>query len=758
MGANFGYTYRKSYNIKYIIFLLAFSVFLYILFCASLTFAAVDVTLAWDPSSGAEGYRLFYREDGQNYDYTLPDWQGTTTTCIIPGLDESTTYHFVVRAFNDYGESGNSNEEHLYPAGTNEAPTASFTASPTSGNAPLTVTFNGSSSNDPDGSVVSYSWNFGDSSTGSGVTASHTYNNSGNYTVTLTVTDDDGATDNVTTLIQVATTPIPNQAPTASFTASPTSGNAPLTVTFNGSSSNDPDGSVVSYSWNFGDSSTGSGVTASHTYNNSGNYTVTLTVTDDDGATDNVTTLIQVATTPIPNQAPTASFTASPTSGNAPLTVTFNGSSSNDPDGSVVSYSWNFGDSSTGSGVTASHTYNNSGNYTVTLTVTDDDGATDNVTTLIQVAEPPASNLPPNQPVIASPYDGEVETDLLLTVQTEPFSDPNGDTHKETQWQIVKAADASVVLEIVSNQHLTEIPVPHAVLDRNTTYNVSVQFVDAYSEPSPWSDPVEFTTHNGVVDFDSDGIPDDNEVDDTVDLNEDGTADNDQPDVIKSAHSAVAGKKPLGVNKASASIKSIELLEPIHPSEILDKKNKPKNFLFGLAAYRLRLNQVGDTVNVTVYYSEDISGANSFYLYDTVNGWRDYTQYVTFNPDGKSVTVELKDGGQGDSDGVANGVIVDPSGVVESVAADSGAGGGCFIATAASGTYIEPHVKLHTASYIEEHDWLQPIVRVLLTPLAGVSYILVRSSLATLILLGFMLIISVLSIYALIYRRKKYQV
>jgi len=551
----------KKNNIRLGLLILAFSVFLSILFCASVAFAVVDVTLAWDASSGANGYRLFYREDGQNYDYTSPDWEGTGTTCTISGLDESTTYHFVVRAFNDYGESGNSNEEHLYPAGTNQAPNASFTASPTSGNAPLAVSFNASNSNDPDGTIVSYSWTFGDGGTGTGVSPSHTYN---------------------------------------------------------------------------------------------------------------------IADT-----------------------------------------------------------------YTATLTVTDDDGAMDSSSTLIQVTEPPASNLPPNQPVISSPYDGEMETDLLLTLQTEPFSDPDGDSHKETQWQIVKTADSSVVLEIVSNQHLIKLPVPHAVLDRNTTYNVSVQFVDANSEPSPWSEPVEFTTHNGVVDYDADGIPDASEVDDTVDLNEDGTPDNDQPDVIKSAHSAVAGKQPLGVNKISLSIDSIELLEPIHPSEILDKKNKPKKFLFGLAAYRLKLNQVGATTQVKVYYAEDVSGANRYYLYDTVNGWQDYTQHTTFNPDGHSVTVELQDGGHGDSDGVANGVIVDPGGVVgAATGTDSGAGGGCFIVT---------------AQHNERHNWLAPIVCVLLMPLLGMSYI-VRTSLATVILLAFMLVVTILTFYALIYKRRKYQV
>jgi hypothetical protein len=213
------------------------------------------------------------------------------------------------------------------------------------------------------------------------------------------------------------------------------------------------------------------------------------------------------------------------------------------------------------------------------------------------------------------------------------------------------------------------------------------------------------------------------------------------------------------VSKISASIDAIEVLEPINPATILDKTNRPQTFLFGLASYRLRVNQPGATVLVRVYYSEDISEANQYYLYDTVNGWQDYTQYTTFNPDGRSVTVELKDGGHGDSDGVENGIIVDPGGVANAASSglDSGTSGGCFIATAAFDAHVEPQVTLKTASYLEEQDCLKPIVRVLLMPLVGVSYILIRTSLATVILLGFMLIVSVLTFYSLIFggRRRR---
>jgi len=72
---------------------------------------ALDITLAWDPSSSAvDGYRAFCREAGHTYDYSRPDYEGSETTCTIYGLDDETTYYFVVRAYNELGESGNSNE------------------------------------------------------------------------------------------------------------------------------------------------------------------------------------------------------------------------------------------------------------------------------------------------------------------------------------------------------------------------------------------------------------------------------------------------------------------------------------------------------------------------------------------------------------------------------------------------------------------------------------------------------------------------
>ncbi|WP_448625444.1 PKD domain-containing protein [Geodermatophilus sp. URMC 64] len=141
----------------------------------------------------------------------------------------------------------------------------------------LDLAVDASPSVDLDGTVASYAWNFGDGATATGKTAAHTYATAGTYTVTLTVTDDRGATGTTT----VPVTVVANRLPAASFTSAVTE----RTVSVDASASADPDGSLASYRWDFGDGTTGTGATATHAYAADGTYTVTLTVTDDDGAT-----------------------------------------------------------------------------------------------------------------------------------------------------------------------------------------------------------------------------------------------------------------------------------------------------------------------------------------------------------------------------------------------------------------------------------------------------------------------------------------
>ena len=175
-------------------------------------------------------------------------------------------------------------------------------------------------------------------------------------------------------------TPPANQAPIAAFTSSESG----LATTVNGSTSTDADGTIASYAWDFGDGGAATGATpTAHTYAAAGTYQVKLTVTDDKGATGTVTKPVTVTAAP-GNQNPVASFTATPTD----LTVAVDASASSDPDGTIASYAWNFGDGATGTGATASHPYAASGTYTVTLTVTDNLGAVHTVTKPVTVVAP----------------------------------------------------------------------------------------------------------------------------------------------------------------------------------------------------------------------------------------------------------------------------------------------------------------------------------------------------------------------------------
>jgi len=104
-------------------------------------------------------------------------------------------------------------------------------------------------------------------------------------------------------------------------------------------------------------------------------------------------------------------------------------------------------------------------------------------------------------------------------------------------------------------------------------------------------------------------------------------------------------------------------LEVIDQDTIFDTVNRPSDLIFGLFSYRLRVNTPGETAKVKIYFSGDLFASDVFYKYDTINGWYDYSDHTTYNDNGQSVTLELKDGGFGDSDGLANGVIVDPGGI-----------------------------------------------------------------------------------------------
>uniref|UniRef100_UPI0006848399 PKD domain-containing protein n=1 Tax=Arthrobacter castelli TaxID=271431 RepID=UPI0006848399 len=189
--------------------------------------------------------------------------------------------------------------EGTAPPPPNEPPTAEFTAQCNA----LDCEFDGSGSSDPDGSIDSYGWTVDGAAASDQATLSRTFSSPGTYSVTLTVTDDDGASDSTTQEVVVEAPP--NESPTAAFTDACDG----LECVFDGSGSSDPDGTVDSYAWTSSDGGTGDQSVFNHTFAEAGTYDVTLTVTDDDGESTELVRQIMVTSDPAPvNEPPVAEF------------------------------------------------------------------------------------------------------------------------------------------------------------------------------------------------------------------------------------------------------------------------------------------------------------------------------------------------------------------------------------------------------------------------------------------------------------------
>ena len=402
------------------------------------------------------------------------------------------------------------------PKPVNQPPSASFTATPTSGTAPLAVAFDARASTDPDGTIASWAWVFGDGSTGTGSTASHTYGAGGTFTATLTVTDNLGATATKTAAVTVTNPALPAPWTDADIGTVGATGSAFLvsgTLTVVGSGADiwdvadafhyawqpmTGDGTIVARvatqqntnSWakagvmirastaagsahafvaltptngaafqrrsstggastnvsvgtykapywvrlvRAGNTFTGSispdGTTwttvGSATFTMASSALVGLAVSSHSAgvlSTATFTDLSVTTTTPPANQLPTAAFTATPTTGAAPLAVAFDGSTSSDPDGTIASWAWAFGDGATGTGKTASHTYTVAGTWTATLTVTDNSGGT--ATKQATLTVNPAGNQPPVAVLTATPQAGKAP--LAVTFDASGSTDPDG--------------------------------------------------------------------------------------------------------------------------------------------------------------------------------------------------------------------------------------------------------------------------------------------------------------------------------------------
>jgi PKD repeat protein len=295
------------------------------------------------------------------------------------------------------------------PVAAAKAPVAAFTASPTAGVQPLAVTFTDTSTNTP----TSWSWNFGDGYTSTLQNPSHTYTTGGTYTVSLTATNSKGS-NTLTRTSYITVDP-----PVAAFSALPVTGPAPLTVQFTDEST----GSIPTYwEWTFGDGwMAAGGIEArnpSNTYTTPGTYTVTLHVANAAGG--NTLTRTGYITVTSGGTPPVAAFSGTPTSGSAPLTVTFTDQSTSSP----TSWSWDFGDSTGSTSQNPSHSYAAAGTYTVTLTATNANGSDAEARTgYITVTEPAPTPTPTPTPT-PSVVNG---SSLSLSTSADAISVRRGD-------------------------------------------------------------------------------------------------------------------------------------------------------------------------------------------------------------------------------------------------------------------------------------------------------------------------------------------
>ncbi len=282
---------------------------------------------------------------------------------------------------------------------TNLPPVAFATQTVQYGPGPLSVGFNASGSSDPENGAMTYAWNFGDGFTGTGAVMNHTFTPGNNqptsYTVTLTVTDAGGLTNQTTLLVSVNNTP-----PTAQITGFPNNHEYPpgvdttYALTANVTDLEHTPGQI-SYQWQtifhhnnhihpetIITTPTGSTVVSGEgCYTETFYYEVKLTVTDAAGLSSTVTNWLYPRCTSI---APTASIFSSANYGMGPLNLALSGAASTD-NGSIVNYAWDFGDGSSAIGVVQNKTFTEVGDHYVTLTVTDNSGLTGTATKVITV-------------------------------------------------------------------------------------------------------------------------------------------------------------------------------------------------------------------------------------------------------------------------------------------------------------------------------------------------------------------------------------
>jgi hypothetical protein len=488
--------------------------------------------------------------------------------------------------------------------------------------------------------------------------------------------------------------------------------------------------------------------------------TFNLTVTDNGGLQSDDTCIVNVTGE---NDPPVSNAGPNQTVDERSL-VTLDGSKSSDSDGTIVSYIWiqTSGPSVTLSNATAAQptftapdvdVYGTS--FTFQLTVMDSGGlqSTDTCTVTVENIDiQPTCTSQPEKPQLLSPSDGATDVSFTPTLTSSSFVDPAWcSTHWKTRWQISKQIDFSGLTLNANTKDidLTSYHVDQLILEPNTNYYWRIRYWGTNGNKSEWSEVFSLTTKADGSDGNGNGIPNAQEVDNADDINVDYIFDNNQTNDLKSLKT-VKGNSKICIHPQDSQI---TLAEAIDDNSIHDSDDKPSDLPRGLITFRLTVPYQGYRAMVKIHLSDPAPQNAKWVRYDEVTGWEDYSDHVSFNGTRDEVIIELKDGGYGDSDHAVNGVIVDPSGpgIFDSIpSVDSSGGQGCFIATAAYGSKMEPYVKLlrefrdrfllantvgkafvniyyacspPIADFIAKHDNLRAVVRLSLLPIVGMSWV-----------------------------------
>jgi len=310
------------------------------------------------------------------------------------------------------------------------------------------------------------------------------------------------------------------------------------------------------------------------------------------------------------------------------------------------------------------------------------------------------ANDAPNQPALESPEDGSQDIPLDITLMSGAFSDENtaeGDFHYQTQWQVSRDSSfAPPLLDVISPVSLTTLILPGSLLTEDIVYYWRVRYFDSYEAGSEWSETYAFKTTPATRDGNGNGIPDDQELDaaSPADLDQNGIPDVSQIGDQFKVLNTIDGSGQIALETTNPN-DIIEFVESCAPDAYPDEggASKPGDIRFGLLSFRLRLQNAGAVASAVVYFSDPLPDTYKWYKYDLVKGWHIYAD-AAFSVDRRSLTFTITDGGNGDIDGLANGIVVDPAGAgsdttaaavvpISGSAGIDGSGGVCFIAAAA---------------------------------------------------------------------------